>query len=106
MRTCAYIIILMGDRRIVIPVIVAVLILGTLGLGQEAWAPTLMEIGDLPGGSLFSRANAVSADGSVVVGTGVSDNGAEAFVWTQQDGFTALSDLPGGSFGSFGLFVY
>ena len=43
-----------------------------------------------------SRATAVSADGSVVVGKGSPPvSGTEAFRWTQADGMVGLGDLPG-----------
>ena len=45
---------------------------------------------------------AVSADGSVVVGTSRS---GEAFRWTPGGAFEGLGDLPGGVFNSFGLGV-
>jgi hypothetical protein len=50
-------------------------------------------LGDLPGGDFFSAANDVSADGSVVVGTGSSASGFEAFVWNAADGMRSLRDL-------------
>jgi uncharacterized membrane protein len=42
----------------------------------------------------------VSADGSIIVGQGNSDAGAEAFRWTQAGGMVGLGDLAGGSFSS------
>jgi probable HAF family extracellular repeat protein len=65
-----------------------------LGLG---YLPTL------PGNLPTSSAEAVSADGSVVVGWSRSvnsPNGAEAFRWTPQGGMEALGDLPEGPFQS------
>jgi probable HAF family extracellular repeat protein len=56
----------------------------------------LVDIGDLPGGSPYAAAQAVSADGSIVVGQSLSDLGNEAFVWTQLDGMQPLGDLVGG----------
>jgi probable HAF family extracellular repeat protein len=54
-----------------------------------------IELGALPGDTK-SRACAVSADGSVVVGSsGCSDT--EAFRWTQETGIVGLGTLPGGS---------
>ena len=60
-----------------------------------------MGLGDLEGGNFFSQANAVSADGSVVVGTGVSASFEEAFRWTDA-GMVGLGGLTGGNnfFGS------
>ncbi|NQZ99377.1 MAG: hypothetical protein HRU01_22955 [Myxococcales bacterium] len=55
-------------------------------------------LGDLGGGS--SRANAVSADGSVAAGMAVSAFGEEAFRWTAAGGMVGLGDLAGGIFSS------
>jgi probable HAF family extracellular repeat protein len=60
---------------------------------------TFSGLGDLPGGSFESAANAVSADGRVIVGSSISAFGLEAFRW--EDGvMTGLGDLPGGDFES------
>ena len=60
---------------------------------------TFSGLGDLPGGSFESAANAVSADGRVIVGSSISAFGLEAFRW--EDGvMTGLGDLPGGVFSS------
>ena len=56
----------------------------------------LVSLGDLAGGG--SQANAVSADGLVVVGQGNSALGDEAFRWTSMVGLVSLGDLPGGAF--------
>ena len=55
-------------------------------------------LGYLPGGNnSFSSANAVSADGSVVVGASTSANSdQEAFRWTPTGGMVSLGFLPGG----------
>ncbi len=53
-------------------------------LALLAWGPAradFIPLGDLPGGTFFSLANGVSADGSVVVGRGTSALGSEAFIW-------------------------
>lgn len=53
-------------------------------------------LGDLPGGVFESRAYAVSADGTVIVGASASADGNEAFRW--EDGvMTGLGDLTGAS---------
>lgn len=52
-------------------------------------------LGDLPGGAFFSKAAAVSADGTVVVGLATSANGDQPFVWTAGAGMNALALLPG-----------
>jgi probable HAF family extracellular repeat protein len=74
------------------------------GSGFEAFrwttADGLIPMGDLPGGSFDSRASAISADGSVIAGQGISSRGTEAYRWTAATGMVGLGDLPGGSFGS------
>jgi probable HAF family extracellular repeat protein len=57
-------------------------------------------LGDLPGGTVSSEANAVSSDGKVVVGVSESANGSEAFRWTKAGGIAPLGDLAGGVFSS------
>jgi probable HAF family extracellular repeat protein len=68
-------------------------------------ATGMIPLGDLPGGGFYSFANAVSADGSVIVGASTStDSGVsdlEAFRWTQATGMVGLGDLPGGRVDSF-----
>ncbi|MDJ0781118.1 MAG: hypothetical protein QNJ22_04060 [Desulfosarcinaceae bacterium] len=52
--------------------------------GREAcrWTRLGVEgLGDLPGGDVHSMALAVSGDGAVVVGSGETDDGTEAFIW-------------------------
>ncbi len=55
----------------------------------------MVGLGDLLGGeSAVSSAHDVSADGSIVVGFSVSENGGEAFLWTAEEGMIGLGDLP------------
>lgn len=76
----------------------------SLGLlfGGAAWAGEALShavfraLGDLPGGEFSSSANAVSADGTTVVGYSKAAGGDEAFVWTAETGMFSLGDLPGG----------
>lgn len=82
-----------------------VALLATLSLGVErrAWSAGLSfsGLGDLPGGSFRSRASGVSADGSVVVGTGENGLGlSEAFRWTSGGGMVSLGSLLPGRFAS------
>jgi probable HAF family extracellular repeat protein len=78
----------------------------TLDFEAFRWtqAGGMVGLGDLPGGGFHSFANAVSGDGSVIVGaststaSGISD--FEAFRWTQATGMVGLGDLPGGNFAS------
>ncbi|MEK6801410.1 MAG: putative Ig domain-containing protein [Nitrospirota bacterium] len=51
---------------------------------------TVEGLGDLPGGNVFSRALAVSSDGSVIVGVSESDLGMEVFRWTVTGGMQGL----------------
>jgi probable HAF family extracellular repeat protein len=53
-------------------------------------SPHFCGVGDLPGGSFYSAASGVSADGSVVVGYSNSAAGMEAFRWTSGHGITGL----------------
>jgi probable HAF family extracellular repeat protein len=46
----------------------------------------MVGLGDIPGGAFKSRANAVSADGSVVVGLGVNAMTVRALRWIQSSG--------------------
>lgn len=64
-----------------------------------AGAPSFTPLGDLPGGASMSRANAISADGSTIVGVSSSANGNEAFRW-RAGVLTPLGDFPAGPFGS------
>ena len=68
---------------------------GIQGLGFLASPPNLARWG---------QAEAVSADGNVVIGecrSNNSQNGLEAFRWTPSAGMVGLGDLDGGSFQSF-----
>ena len=55
-----------------------------------------LPLGDLPGVNFLSDAQAVSADGSVVVGGSSSGGTLEAFRWTEGGGMVGLGLLPGG----------
>ena len=60
-------------------ILAALVVLG----GNAATAlPSFQGLGELPGGAFFSFANAVSGDGTVVVGHSGSIAGTEAFRWT------------------------
>lgn len=64
---------------------------GEAALGQATFTP----LGDLPGGLFFSRATAISGDGSTVVGQSHSANGYEAFRWMSSGGMAGLGVLLG-----------
>lgn len=74
-------------------------IVGTISPINEAFYWNVKEgvvtLGDLPGNLLQSVANAVSADGSVIVGQASSDRATnfEAFRWTKKDGMVGLGGL-------------
>jgi probable HAF family extracellular repeat protein len=55
----------------------------------------MVGLGDLPGGTFFSSAQGVSADGLVVVGASTGTSTEDAFRWTQAGGMVALGFLPG-----------
>jgi probable HAF family extracellular repeat protein len=54
----------------------------------------MVGLGFLPG-STYSFPNAVSSDGSVVVGTSSSAGGYPGFRWTQSTGMVSIGNLPG-----------
>jgi probable HAF family extracellular repeat protein len=78
--------------------------------GREAFRWTqaggMVGLGDLPGGRFGSYAQAVSADGSVVVGTspsaasGSNVDYSEAFRWTQATGMVGLGIPTGATWSS------
>ncbi len=72
---------------------------GTVAMGLPA-APAFIPLGQLPGSTSGSRANRISPDGQVVIGTGISPQGTQAFRWTPDGGMVGLGDLPGGGFTS------
>jgi uncharacterized membrane protein len=55
---------------------------------------TFQGLGQLDG-HVFSTANAISADGSTVVGNAFDDTGSQAFRWTRADGFESLGRISG-----------
>lgn len=77
---------------------------GNLGNMAARWteATGRVSLGALPATNIYSFANEISADGSVIVGgsnTGAA-NDRVAFRWTQSGGMVGLGDLPGGSVNS------
>jgi probable HAF family extracellular repeat protein len=71
-----------------------------LCLVAPAQAAKFLGLGDLPGGLFSSFTNGVSANGSVLVGSGASVSGNEAFRWTDAGGMVGLGYLAGGGIGS------
>lgn len=90
------------------PMTTLALVLAGLALPGSA---EIIGLGDLSGGTDFSRADGVSDDGSVVVGRSRSGNrsfdgdSVEAFRWTMATGMVGLGDLEGSGFESFALAV-
>jgi len=82
----------------------------TTSAGTEAFRWTsgggMVSLGDFPTGGTQSTANAISDDGSVIVGAGLHFGPVgEAFRWTQGSGLVGLGDLPGGTADSLALGV-
>ncbi len=63
------------------------------------WTPRagMVGLGDLPGGTFYSAALGVSADGSVVVGQSSGFGGLHATRWTLEQGFVDLGTIGGAS---------
>ena len=70
----------------------ALLVAASSGLAQS-----FQGLGDYSGGTDFSLAMAISADGSTVVGYSSAEIGDRAFRWTAETGMVDLGELPGGS---------
>ena len=85
------------------PTTFAILLAAALSSRIEADPPDFLYLGDLPGGSEYSAALGISADGTYVVGASSSTlslSGTEAFVWDAASGITGLGDLAGGAYNS------
>jgi uncharacterized membrane protein len=69
----------------------------SLGLQAVLWtAQGIQSLGDLSGGKFRSEAYRVSPDGRIVVGSGTTAAGFEAFIWTTETGIQLIGDLSGG----------
>jgi len=70
---------------------------GDLGNPREAFRWTgeggTVGLGELPGGEVRSEAWAVSADGSIIVGLSLTEDGETAFIWNHDDGMRDLNDV-------------
>jgi len=82
--------ILKGEDQMKKSMVILCAIMLMLSLGSFVNAASFMSLGDLEGGSYFSRAMDVSADGSVVIGEGASSLGDESFRWTKSQGIEGL----------------
>lgn len=76
--------------------IMALVAAATLSSQARAQDATMEDLGTLPGGT-SSYANAVNANGTVVVGHSSTPDGGRAFRWTSTDGMVSLGTLPGGT---------
>jgi uncharacterized membrane protein len=76
------------------------------GVG-ESWASEFVPLGDLPGGSFWSNAHAVSDDGNTVVGNARRDirSPNQAFMWTESQGMRSLWEGTANDVSSDGLTV-
>lgn len=97
-----------GARSLLVSLASALAVTSAANAGAASrFAP----LGDFPGGSFYSIAKDVSADGSVVVGWSVIAGefpawpDFEAFRWDANTGMTGLGDLPGGQIASFATAV-
>ena len=71
-------------------------LLGAALLSPSTYAGLKFQgLGDLPGWSFESAAWGVSSDGTVVVGSGYSALGEQAFRWTSSSGMVPIGGLPG-----------
>lgn len=65
-------------------------------LGTQAASAALFQgLGFLPGGN-SSTSQAISDDGTVIIGSSNSAQGSQGFVWTAGTGMIGIGDLPGG----------
>lgn len=76
-------------------VTITLLFLSTDFYAQKA---TFIGLGDFSGGVFSSSAQAVSADGKVIIGYGTTESGEQAFRWTESTGMVSLGNLPDSSF--------
>lgn len=60
-----------------------------------AYAESIDALGDLAGGSITSVGAGISNDGTVIVGSSISNNGMEAFRWTSGTGMSNIDDIAG-----------
>lgn len=72
-------------------VAVVVASIATTVCAQDGW---FTGVGDFEGGGYSSTANDVSADGSVVVGSGLRPGREAAFRWTRDGGLEHLGEIP------------
>jgi uncharacterized membrane protein len=59
---------------------------------EQAGAARFVPLGDFPGGSTWSKAKSISADGKKVVGWSWPDPGIRAFFWSSDTGMRSLGE--------------
>jgi uncharacterized membrane protein len=67
-------------------------------VGNFSQTASFLALGDLPDNTFNSSANCISNDGSVIVGTGISALGLQAFIWTENSGMVAMENLTTSNF--------
>src|SRR5215210_3481814 len=85
-----------SDRAFGGPVFTAVC-LAAMGIGAAS-GQTFVGLGSAPDGGTDSSAAAISADGSVVVGSGSYSGVPVAFRWANSGGMLSLGTIPGGTY--------
>jgi uncharacterized membrane protein len=105
-----------SPARLVAPVLAALVVFGLAASRALAEPPEFLYLGDLPGGSEYSVARGVSADGTYVVGDSSSTSSGvinfassayatEGFIWDAASGMTGMGDVASGAFSSSALKV-
>ena len=54
---------------------------------------TFLGLGDLPGGAFGGSGYGISADGLTIVGSSITENGTQAFRWTEPQGMSNIGHL-------------
>jgi probable HAF family extracellular repeat protein len=70
-------------------------VVGAAGSEAVRWTEAIGRVflGDLPGGTIASGGLDVSADGTIVVGSGATEQGSEAMFWTQPTGMVNVREF-------------
>ncbi|HQU73354.1 MAG TPA: hypothetical protein PLG66_13715, partial [Calditrichia bacterium] len=84
--------------RVLIAILVSLLLAVPQLPGQQ---PIFTPLGDLPGGSVYSKAYGTSADGTVIVGEGQGSSGTLGFIWREGQGMVSVGGFPGQQVRSF-----
>lgn len=93
-----------GERYFVRKLTTRAIVVPALAIAMTATANAQVSfegLGDLPGGTVSSYAQAISSDGTTVVGNSTTDAGQRAFRWTESTAMGDLGSLSGASGESF-----